>query len=359
MNTSFSTLELDKLRYSQVWEDCRIIEHILNVEEDDHVLVITSGGTNVFNTLLYNPKKIFAVDLNNTQNEFLNLQKFIISHFSLDQYLACMGYKGKAQFKLEHANIKQLASLEQWHRWEPFFNASSDGLSLAGKLETYITSFYKSLSTPLKEALLELFKANNIEEQVRQLDRLLETDFETIFIQFFDRVNLSKGRDHHLYKHTSTTGGSVFFQRLISFAKHHLLRDNFIGNFFFFGPHGATRPVYPMFCTPENYALVKQRLEKIETVNMEAMDFLVSKEGEEVNKAVLSNIFEYVSKEEFAQVVSSLNNRENRLHLIFWNLLNNQGASSHFDQFQRPETNQKAKDLESCFYFGTIRHFTV
>jgi S-adenosylmethionine-diacylglycerol 3-amino-3-carboxypropyl transferase len=360
MKTTFSTLELDRLRYSQVWEDSRVIEHILKVDAEDEVLVVTSGGSNVFNTLLFGPKKVYAVDLNPVQNEFLALQIFIIRQLQADDYLSAMGYKGKQRYQEIRELVEKLASPSQWKIWSRFFSSSEEGLALSGKLESYITYFYDTLSARPQSILKELFKVKHLDEQHLKLQALLDLGFDQDFIDYFDRANLSKGRDIGLYKHTASTGGELFFQRFLDFAQSNLLRDNFIANFFFFGPAGVQPGAIPRFCKANHYLKVRERLDRIEYVGAEAIDFLTSSKGAAVSKAVLSNIFEYVSKEEFNKAIVAMTEREGKdLQFLFWNLLNDQGSERIYHSFQEEDLNEQAKELESCFYFGSVHYFDL
>lgn len=57
--------------YNQVWEDYGVDRAALDVGGDDVVLMITSGGCNVLNTLTESPRRIVTVDSNARQPELL------------------------------------------------------------------------------------------------------------------------------------------------------------------------------------------------------------------------------------------------------------------------------------------------
>ncbi|MGH7676925.1 MAG: DUF3419 family protein [Gemmatimonadaceae bacterium] len=57
--------------YNQVWEDYEVDRTALGVTPDDVVLMITSGGCNVLNTLTESPRRIVAVDANPAQRDLL------------------------------------------------------------------------------------------------------------------------------------------------------------------------------------------------------------------------------------------------------------------------------------------------
>ena len=64
MNSEFQNVALDQLRYSLVWEGSATLYRALDIQPDDHVLVITGAGCNVLNTLLQAPRQVTAIDLN-------------------------------------------------------------------------------------------------------------------------------------------------------------------------------------------------------------------------------------------------------------------------------------------------------
>ncbi|KAL8811401.1 MAG: hypothetical protein Q9200_001835 [Gallowayella weberi] len=61
--------------YSFTWEDPRVDQRILQINDSDTILCLTSGGDNLLEYLVTaNPKRIHAVDLNPNQNHLLELK---------------------------------------------------------------------------------------------------------------------------------------------------------------------------------------------------------------------------------------------------------------------------------------------
>ena len=58
----------NKIEYYACWDDIQTIQNALKINRNDVVLSITSAGCNILNFLLYNPKKILAIDYNPFQN---------------------------------------------------------------------------------------------------------------------------------------------------------------------------------------------------------------------------------------------------------------------------------------------------
>lgn len=60
--------------YAFTWEDPRVDHELLNINNDDVILAITSAGDNILDYLLKNPRRVHAVDLNPNQNHLLELK---------------------------------------------------------------------------------------------------------------------------------------------------------------------------------------------------------------------------------------------------------------------------------------------
>ena len=70
----------DAFVYNQIWEDPRVDLQALVLDSDSRVLTISSGGCNVLNYLLANPRSITAVDLNRHHIHLLDLKLAALKH---------------------------------------------------------------------------------------------------------------------------------------------------------------------------------------------------------------------------------------------------------------------------------------
>ncbi|EXJ80976.1 hypothetical protein A1O3_07264 [Capronia epimyces CBS 606.96] len=60
--------------YAFNWEDPKVDRQLLNIDQNDVILTITSAGDNILDYLLEKPRRIHAVDLNPNQNHLLELK---------------------------------------------------------------------------------------------------------------------------------------------------------------------------------------------------------------------------------------------------------------------------------------------
>jgi S-adenosylmethionine-diacylglycerol 3-amino-3-carboxypropyl transferase len=355
MKSEFTQLNLDLIRYSLVWEDSLSLYEALEIDQTDHLLVITSAGCNVLNVLLRNPASVTAIDLNPFQNKLLLLKKHIILNHDYEVFYALLGFAGKAVVNdARNILVKTLPAHEQIF-WSAFFDEHPDGLLTSGKLESYITSFYDTLDQDIQDKLQQLIRFDNVKAQYAFfMEHLDNSDFKPAFIAYYSDENLQRGRDSKLLKYASDPIGPTFYDRLLKQVSSALLSANFHFRFFFFGLQNLPSDVLPPCYQKENYAFLRQQLDKIRVVEGEAMDYLLSERGAPITKAALSNIFEYISHEEFERICMALTKDPDRnLRVVFWNLLNGQGEDQKQDN-GRIATKKRPLSPQSSFYFKNI-----
>lgn len=356
MNSTFFDVALDRLRYSLVWEDSHTLYQALDLQPDDRVLVITSAGCNVLNTLLQHPAQVTAIDLNPVQSNLLLLKKQVIQHHKYPVFNALMGFVGPSGATSAWRTVHKTLPVEQQRYWTHFFTNRSDGLTTNGKLETYVNNFLPTLDSAIQQKIRQLITFNDVAAQRNFfLNELDSSPFKEQFIDYFDDANLSQGRDPALFTYAQESGGVAFYNRLLRQVSNVLVRDNFFFRFFFFGPWQIPQHVLPPCYRENNYIALRAALNRLTVVNGEAIDYLLNTDGQTINKASLSNIFEYTSQAEFRRVCQLLHERGHPLRFVFWNLLQEQGTHLEKDGWTSICLPDNAVQPNACFYFQSVR----
>lgn len=356
MHTEFENVDLNLIRYSMVWEGASTLYRGLDIKEDDKLLLITSAGCNVLNALLKKPKALTAIDINPEQNRLMLLKKHIIEKHDYHVFWSAMGFGGKAEVKKAWLKVSDTLDPVQQNYWDQFFRNNPEGLLSAGKLERYIHDFYAGLPVVIQKKVKQLITFSNLKDQERFFDKELDNeDFQELFIHYFDKQNLSKGRDPKLFKYVKESGGEIFYYRLKDFVRKNLLKKNFNFQFFMFGAENIPQDILPPCYQQKNYELLRKQIKHLEIVTGEAVDYLLSEKGKMITKAGLSNIFEYVDEVEFSQVCQKIfKARKQPLKIIYWNLLQSQG-DHHCKKFILENQSAELSQKESCFYFKNVR----
>ncbi|MFN3530307.1 MAG: DUF3419 family protein [Bacteroidia bacterium] len=356
METEFRHLSFDQIRYAMVWEGAASLRNGLQAATDDQLLVITSGGCNVMNMLLSDCKQVTAVDLNPLQNRLLELKGRIIARLPYTHFSGLMGFEGPSAVKQAQKAVMAILMPEERDFWKPIFENSSTGLLLAGRLETYINGFYNQLNEEQRRLMQLIFDAHSLSEQQHHFELLLQTPFKEVFVNYFNRQQLRKGRDERLFKYTRDPGGESFFARLCRYMEHKLLGQSFISRFFFYGPENMPQALRPACYQEQNYTALAKAWSKLRIHTGEAIEFLCSPAGQHINKASLSNIFEYTSPEIFERTLSQLLERPH-LRFMYWNLLNDQGGKLREMPAYLRQISAQLSLQEDCFYFDSLHIF--
>ena len=356
MKSEFATIPLDRLRYGLVWEDHATLYQALDLGPTDHALLITSAGCNVLNALLAGPRQVTAIDLNPLQNQLLALKVHAIAHHPPAVLRGLLGLAGAAAVATAGAALQATLPAAEYAAWAAYLVQHPRGLLLAGQLESYVTGFVPSLPAAWQARLRGLLACGSVAEQWTYFQRELDQpDFQARFVAYFDAANLSRGRDPRLFRYAAEAGGATFYARLRHQLGRQLARDNFFFRFLFFGPENLPEALLPPCYQAAHHALLRQRLGRLRLVAGEASEFLLSAAGQDITKASLSNIFEYVSPAEFERVSRALATRPVPLRLVFWNLLQAQATRRTAAVPLLPATSAALSAQDACFYFGGVR----
>ncbi|OIN56622.1 DUF3419 family protein [Arsenicibacter rosenii] len=353
MQSEFYSVDLDRIRYSLVWEDSQTLYHSLDIRPEDRVLVITSAGCNVLNTLLKNPRQVIAIDLNPVQNALLALKIHVIQQHDQATLRGMLGLDGPQAVARAAQQLAVSLPVAQRAYWASFFASHPDGILTAGKLEAYITRFRTTCPEPLRERIRHLFTFDDLPAQRRFFEQELDNGpFQEAFIHYFDDANLSQGRDPRLFRYAQESGGRAFYRRLSSHLSTVLVKDNFFTRFFFLGPLDLPEAILPPCYQAQHMDTLRERLSRISAVDGEAISYLLSPAGQAITKASLSNIFEYTSEPEFHRVCEALLTDPQRpLRFVYWNLLQGQGDSAvPATGFRYPFPGGQTRQT-ACFYF--------
>jgi hypothetical protein len=81
--------------YPLSWEDPRVDEEILQINNNDIILGITTGGDNILNYLINSPKKIITCDINSHQNYLLEMKLSAMQNLDQNDFYEMFFNKNK------------------------------------------------------------------------------------------------------------------------------------------------------------------------------------------------------------------------------------------------------------------------
>lgn len=350
MSTEAATrADFSQLRYAQVWEDADVLLAGLDIRPDDVCLSIASAGDNALAMLGAGAARVIAVDLNPAQLACLALRVAAYQELEHEELLELLGSRPSQRREELYQRCRGRLDAEVRAFWDGQRGALARGFGGAGKFERYFECF-RQWVLPL------VHRSATVDRLLRGGDDAARWSFfsaqwdtwqwRLIFRLFFSRwVMGALGRDRAFfhYVHGSVAG------RMLARTGHALTdldpAQNPYLHWILTGTHGTA---LPWALRPENFLLIRSRLNRLEWHRQSLEDFLASGHATRISKFNLSDIFEYMSADNcqrlLARIVAA--SRPGG-RLAYWNLLAPRSRSEALADRLRPRREQAAA-LHRC-----------
>jgi len=347
----------DYIRYANCWEDADVLRKGLQIAPGEQVLSIGSAGDNSFSLLLDDPKLVVAVDINEIQLNLIELKKAAIKALNHSEYERFVGFQESNERAELFEKVKTFLSQELQDFWSGRMDEIEAGIIYEGKFERYFLMFSKKI-LPLihtKKRIAQLFEAKSEAEQISfHNKKWYNWRWKTLFRLFFSRFVMGRlGRDPQFLKEVEGSVSSF----ILGQAKRHLsskhCQNNYFLRFILTGDFGELRPNY---VRKENYDIIKSRIDRVEVFNGLAEDAFKQYQGG-FDKFNLSNIFEYMNPELFAQVVQNLVENGNKgARYGYWNLMVPRILADVSDELtHESELSATLKEEDYGFFYAGVR----
>jgi S-adenosylmethionine-diacylglycerol 3-amino-3-carboxypropyl transferase len=315
--------DFSAIRYAQCWEDADILLEALDVRPGKVCLSIASSGDNALSLLSKNPARVIALDLSPAQ-------------------LACVELRVAAYRELQHPELLELiGSVPSEHRrtlyqrcrarlsepvrsfWDSHPAEIDAGIGGAGKFERYFSLFRRRI-LPLvhgRRKVEALLRGGKLEERQRFYEEKWNTwRWRLMFRFFFSRTVMGRlGRDPAFFDYVE---GSVA-DRILARARRALTVLDPAANpylqWILLGRHGTA---LPHALRPENFEAIRENLDRFEWHCQSLEDYLDAHPDLAVDCYNLSDIFEYMSAENYHALLAKLVSRGRPGgRLAYWNML--------------------------------------
>ena len=308
-------------RYANCWEDADLLTQALAIQQGDKVLSIGSAGDNSFSLLQNNPEIVVAVDVNLVQLNLIELKKAAFIALEHKNFLEFLGFVDSDNRKSLFSSVKKHLSTELREFWEERFDKIEDGIIHNGKFERYFQAFRKKF-LPLihsKSRIQKLFNTKTQQEQVEFHNKQWNNwRWRFFFKLFFSRFVMGRfGRDKSFMKQVKFSVSSYILKKSKAHLSSQHCQDNYLLEYILKGNFENNLPHY---ARKKNFESIKKNIDKLVTFHGFAEETF-SKYGK-FNKFNLSNIFEYMNKDDFHTVTKNLiiNAEENAI-FVYWNLM--------------------------------------
>lgn len=315
--------DFSHIRYAQCWEDADILLQGLDIRPDDVCLSIASAGDNVLAMLSRAPGKVIALDLSPAQIACLELRVAAYRILSHSELLDLIGSRPSQRREALFRRCRALLSANARRFWDSRPIEIARGIGGAGKLERYLTVFRKRV-LPLihsQAAVQRLLRGGIQNEREAFHDRewscLL---WRLLFRAFCSRAVLGRwGRDPNFFRYADGQVASHLLARVRHAVTALDPSENPYLHWMLTGRHGAT---LPCALRTENFAAIRANLDRLEWRCQSLEDYLESAGENAIDRFNLSDVFEYMSPEDYHRLLDRLVRcGRSGGRLAYWNFL--------------------------------------
>jgi S-adenosylmethionine-diacylglycerol 3-amino-3-carboxypropyl transferase len=313
----------ERIRYAQCWEDADILVQALAPRAGDVCVSIASAGDNSLALLAFAPQRVMALDLSGAQ-------------------LACVALRAAAYRSLEHGALLELMGSRPSRRrtelyrrcrtalgaterafWDARAAQIEGGIGAAGKFERYFQLFrdWALAFVHSRRTVAQLLEPRSRAEREAFYEEVWNNRrWRAMFALFFSRRLMGwLGRDPSFFRYVE---GSVA-ERILARTRHALValepaRNPYL-HWILTGTHGAA---LPFALRAENFEAIRANIDRLEWRAMPLERFLAEAGPRSVDRYNLSDIFEYMSEENYAVLLGRLADAGRPgARLAYWNML--------------------------------------
>lgn len=312
-----------QIRYAQCWEDADVLLEGLNVQEGDVCISIASAGDNSLSLLTRRPARVVAVDLNPAQLAALELRVAAYRSLRHEELLELMGSRPSTRRADLYARCRRALSAETRRFWDAQGASVAAGIGSAGRFERYFAMF-RHWILPLvhrRRTVLQLLQPREAVARAVFYDQVWDTAaWRAIFRVFFSERLLGwLGRDPSFFRYVDESVAD----HLLGRVRHALATldpsQNPYVEWILRGTHGDA---LPHALRPAHFDTIRDHLDRLEWHRLPLESLAGRGIIERFDRANLSDIFEYMSEDNAAQLLSQLAGVARRgARLAYWNMM--------------------------------------
>lgn len=295
--------------YGLSQEDALTELEALAIQPDDRLLCIASAGEIPLNLLALRPIRIEAVDVSLNQLFLCRLKHRACLALEPDEAAAFLGFmEARAEKRRKFFDhLSSYLSEEEKRFWAENMTAIEYGPIAAGRFERYLEKVRSAgLCLISKRKLIRLFELEAVADRQDYFDRFLNTGFlRMIFkVAFHPRVYRKRGIAEEGLIHSGARDSAEFFyNRFRSFCTVCPPRQNYYLQWIFFG-RVLFPEARPEYLTEKGLQKVRERSAGLSWQVESFQDRLRSCAPGDFNKFHLSNIGDWMTRDQFAEVLA-------------------------------------------------------
>ena len=298
MNLSHILLK-SPIKFAQGWEDFNVIREGLDIIKNQVIASIIASGDNVLNFLCYEPKKVFAFDISETQIFELKLKFAAINYLSYEEFIILLGYGGENKNRLEiYQSISEKLDEPTKKFWNENLKMISKGFSFQGWWEKYMSLW----RYPLKLFLGKDFKRYTLSEDILERKEIFEKRIHRKGLIFLSKL-ISRKVTINLIFHNKTINNipdnydynNEFWRQIRHFLVDIPCKNNPYHYWILTGKMPDEQKYWQPYLQKNNFNILKKNLYKVEIINIDIFQGLKDIKSDSINCFYLSDIFDWMN----------------------------------------------------------------
>ncbi|MEP7117944.1 MAG: DUF3419 family protein [Acidobacteriota bacterium] len=346
------------IRYAQCWEDADVLVTALAPRPGQTLVSIASAGDNTLALLIGQPARVVAVDLSDAQLACLELRVAAYRALAHAELLQLVGSRPCSDRRALYARCRSQLSSDGRAFWDAHGDDVDGGIGAAGKFERYFATFRRRV-LPLvhgQRAVDRLLAGGAREAREAFYANQWDTwRWRWMFRLFFSRLVMGRlGRDPAFFAHVE---GSVASRILLRARQAMTALDPATNPYMHWILKGCHGSALPLALRPEHFDVIRNGLERLEWRRSDVNGALDTLDDGAVHGANLSDIFEYMSPDEFRR---SLDRLCRALapggRLAYWNMLAPRSRPEDMAATLRPLTDLAARlhAEDKAFFYSAL-----
>ena len=312
---------LDVIRYSQVWEDPRLLARGLQIGAGDDVLSIAGAGDNVLALLLAGARSVVAVDVSEAQLALLELKLAALARLAHDEFAVLLGARAGGDRERLYRRVRDGLGERSRAFWDEHAEVLEQGVLGSGMLERYLEAF-RARHVPAQAA--ELLDLDDRERQAALFERHLATPEFTSAVRatFTAEAMSGRARDATQFRYVEVDDApGLFLARLRHVCTRLPTRGNFYLEWFLTGRY-CDLDCGPPFLRPGNFARLRALAGRVTLVHADVAHVLRGRPAGAFSAANLSDLLEYLAPDAARDLLELAGARLRAGgRVAYWNLL--------------------------------------
>jgi S-adenosylmethionine-diacylglycerol 3-amino-3-carboxypropyl transferase len=323
MTEAATRADFSAIRYAQCWEDADVLVAALDPKPGHVCLSIASAGDNALALLSRGPARVIAVDLNPAQLACLELRVAAYRELEHAELLELIGSRPSSRRPAHYQRCRAQLSPEARSFWDEHADEIEQGIGSAGKFERYFALF-RTRVLPLvhsRQRVQRLLAGGEAARREEFYSREWNTwRWRLLFKIFFSRFIMGRlGRDPAFFRYVE---GCVA-ERILDRTRYALTALDPAANPYLQWILTSTHTTaLPYALRPENFSAIRRNLDRLEWSCSSIEEYLDSHRALRIDRFNLSDIFEYMSPENYRQLLERLlAASQPGARLAYWNML--------------------------------------